>query len=121
MLCLVERRDRLAEAGHAQVRRVKAQLGGGHLGQQLFRVRAAPGARSGGVNSFQQVHAGSLPCVCDMSAGELEEGQLVLGVVNHQLHHVPGSSEDDYKSLSTFWETLHPFSEVLSKSADYCH
>ena len=121
MLCLVERRDRLAEAGHAQVGGIEAQLGGGHLGQQLFRVRAAPGARSGGVNSFQQVHAGSLPCVCDMSAGELEEGQLVLGVVNHQLHHVPGSSEDDYKSLSTFWETLHPFSEVLSKSADYCH
>ena len=98
MLCLVERRDRLAEASHAQVGGVEAQLGGGHLGQQLFRIRAAPGARSGGVNSFQQVHTDSLPCVCNMSAGELEEGHLVLGVVNHQLHHVPGSSRDDSKS-----------------------
>ena len=98
MLCLVERRDRLAEAGHAQVGGVEAQLGGGHLGQQLFRIRAAPGARSGGVNLFQQVHTGGLPCVCDMSAGELEEGHFVLGVVNHQLHHVPGSSRDDSKS-----------------------
>ena len=49
LLCLVERGDRLAEAGHAQVGGVEAQLGGGHLGQQLFRIRAAPGGRSGGV------------------------------------------------------------------------
>ena len=99
MLCLVERRDRLAEAGHAQVGGVEAQLGGGHLGQQLFRIRAAPGGSSGGVNLFQNVHTGrGLPCVCNMSAGELEEGQLVLGVVNHQLHHVPGSSRNDSKS-----------------------
>ena len=57
LLCLVEWGDRLAEAGHAQVGGVEAQLGGGHLGQQLFRIRAAPGRRSGGVNSFQQVVA----------------------------------------------------------------
>lgn len=30
------------------------------------------------------------PCVCHMATDELEEGQLVLMVVNHQLHHIPG-------------------------------